>query len=580
MSAPASGRISEYDPPVLPWPLILWRHVALELWRLLLLTAAILVTVIAFAAAVKPLAEGRLGPVDTLRFMGLAVLPMLAYAAPFAAGFAATLAYHRLAQDNEVLAAHAGGIGHRTLLAPALASGVALAAGLLALNESIIPRFLQSMERLITQDMTKMMIASFERGEALRLGDLMIYADGVTRLDPASDESVMRLGATEWLLLDGVVFAELTGRGGIASEAVVQSASLCLIPREGPEGQRETVARVFAGRGAGKRPDDQMFTTFEQLALEPIVAPNAFEDDPKFLTGAELSGLLTRPDRMGFVRSRARDLALHLAIRDTAAEIELALSELRRAGLDRANGEALVVRAAGMAWDGPRAMWRFAPSEPDGRVLVERWRVGADGATTGLSELRAAEAFLDAAFVPGPDQKDLRLALRLFDVESHDAETGPSGLRSSITIDNISPARDPLPVYLAMGANELLREARPRVAGPEADQFLMGPTHELAKRIDRLAREVLSKRHERWAMAAAGLVMVVTGAVVAMRLREALPLHVYLWSFFPALAALISISAGQQLVHEHGSVGLIVLWGGVAGLALYTLLALRGLRKH
>ena len=54
----------------------------------------------------------------------------------------------------------------------------------------------------------------------------------------------------------------------------------------------------------------------------------------------------------------------------------------------------------------------------------------------------------------------------------------------------------------------------------------------------------------------------------------------YLWSFFPALGALITISGGQKSVHDFGAPGLLMLWGGVAALCLYTFVAYRGLTRH
>src|SRR5688500_9453843 len=98
-----------------PPPLTIWRYTAIELGRLVLLTTSVLVVVIVFAAAVRYTAAGKLGPLETLRFMGLAMVPMLQYALPFAAGFGATLAYHRIAQDNELKAAAASGLSHRAL---------------------------------------------------------------------------------------------------------------------------------------------------------------------------------------------------------------------------------------------------------------------------------------------------------------------------------------------------------------------------------------------------------------------------------------------------------------------------------
>src|SRR5690606_21767810 len=91
-------------------PITVWTYISVWLWRLVLLTAGILVTVLAFAAAVKFLAEGRLGPLDTLRFMLYSMPPMLEYALPFAGGLAATLTYHRFASDNEAVACQAGGV--------------------------------------------------------------------------------------------------------------------------------------------------------------------------------------------------------------------------------------------------------------------------------------------------------------------------------------------------------------------------------------------------------------------------------------------------------------------------------------
>ncbi|HED52782.1 MAG TPA: LptF/LptG family permease, partial [Phycisphaerales bacterium] len=86
-------------------PLTLWMRTTVELWRLLLLSTGMLVAVISFAVTIGPLADGQLSPIDALRFMLFASVPMLAYALPFGAGFAATLVYHRMGHDNELTAA-------------------------------------------------------------------------------------------------------------------------------------------------------------------------------------------------------------------------------------------------------------------------------------------------------------------------------------------------------------------------------------------------------------------------------------------------------------------------------------------
>jgi hypothetical protein len=55
---------------------------------------------------------------------------------------------------------------------------------------------------------------------------------------------------------------------------------------------------------------------------------------------------------------------------------------------------------------------------------------------------------------------------------------------------------------------------------------------------------------------------------------------VYLWTFFPAIASMVTISGGQQVTSAQGAPGLILMWSGVAGLGLYSLIVFRILAKH
>ena len=99
-------------------PRTLWRHVAWELLRMFVVTTSVIVTVIAFGAAAKPLADNTIGADTILKYVALAMVPMLQFAMPFAAGFAATLVMHRFSTDNEVIAMSACGMGFRRIFAP------------------------------------------------------------------------------------------------------------------------------------------------------------------------------------------------------------------------------------------------------------------------------------------------------------------------------------------------------------------------------------------------------------------------------------------------------------------------------
>ncbi|MGV6815310.1 MAG: hypothetical protein ACWA5W_09945, partial [Phycisphaerales bacterium] len=65
-----------------------------------------------------------------------------------------------------------------------------------------------------------------------------------------------------------------------------------------------------------------------------------------------------------------------------------------------------------------------------------------------------------------------------------------------------------------------------------------------------------------------------------LRLKDAQPLAVYQWSFFPALGTIIMISSGQQAIHKNGAVGIPIIYSGVLALLIYTWFALRKVSAH
>lgn len=565
----------------------LWRYSLVELWRLIFLTTAVLVAVIAFAAAIKPLADGKIGPLDMLMFMGLAVVPMMEFALPFAAGFGATLAYHRLAQDNELVAAHASGVSHRSVLLPAIVSGLLLSTILFGLTQLAIPRFLRAMESMVTQDLTKILISSVERGESVELDGKMIYADAVRKIENPTG------GAQQQLLMTRVVAVDRDDDGTLKSDVTASVGHMWLYPG----GRRDDDAR-----GTVRRADEDAGMAVVQLdkAVHAskgksvsigsnlrVVLPAAstFRDDPKFLTYWELEALREHPERMNFVERRRRDLAFHLGERLTTDTIRERLSASGIVQFLDEQGEMITVRASGAEWDGKR--WVLTPPTEGGLVEVGQLRshdpLNPDGGAQELrwSVRRAAFRTWMGAEDPSKRELSLRLELDGATLTSRGAEASTE--RVKLPIGNLALSNSPLDELLdaqKTSAAKLLEIVKPRVEGENADQFLAPPYHDLDRTIARLHREITSKQHERWAMSAACLVMVVSGAVTAVTLSQSLPLTVYLWSFFPALATVILISSGQQITHDKGPIGLLVLWGGVAAFGLYALAAYWKLARH
>jgi lipopolysaccharide export LptBFGC system permease protein LptF len=592
----------------LHWPWTLWRSTFLELWRLVILSSVVLVSVLALAASVRYIADGRLGPVDALIFISWGLLPMLQYALPFAGGFGATLAYHRMAQDNELVAAGGGGVSHRAILVPALASGLLLGGFLWVLTSEVIPGQLYRMERMVYRDVSRIVHASLDSGQAFAINrNMMVRADSVRRLGPDPER-----GIYERLSLTGVAAIELDDSGKVVGEATASHALVAFAQVEdagggvremgldGPRsGSRGSVATGVGGPGSGDTGPSAPLVTRVSLVLRhayrssdrsgmsgmveslPIhfARPEFLSDKPKYLSNRDLARLPRNPDRLNHIDNMRRDLARAIAQYEVVQEFRELLAQDGRVQLTDGSGQVYSVRAGGMVYSAALEGWELTPLEGDERIEVERYHPDRGAART-VTRFSAQQALIRADAAPDPLQSRTGLTLRMREVRTQGSHVEAGGERPELAYTGLAPADDPLPRLLEHSSHEMIAEAGARMAAGRADEGTAKRMHNLEERLERLEREVISKLHERWASSAASLVMVLAGAVTAMRLGASLPLTVYLWSFFPALLAVMTISAGEHIAHKMGLSGLVVLWSGVGVLTIYTLGAFLLVRKH
>ncbi len=581
-------------------PRTLWFALLFELWRLVLLTAAVVVGVVAFAVAVRPLADGRLEPVETVRFMLYAVVPMLQYALPFAGGFAATLVYHRLASDNELTAVYAGGVSHRAALVPALLTGLVLSGALLVLADQVMPRFLRAMQTMITRDATRLMVSSIEKGQSVKLGRRQVFADKVQALGPDAAS-----GAFERLVLTGVLAVETGANDEVIREASARAAMVWLYrgaPRTGAAGGAAGVgglgAREITGVDASQttivlqlrdsigQSKDIGLSEVEESTLVYVV-PAGFGDDPKYHSWRSLEQMKRTPEMNDVVDRHRRMLATAIAERDAARRIAAALSTDGKVEFLDTVGRRVTLRGVGLGMFDSGRGWSVQPRITTGMVEVET-RLSENGK---VRLQRAKRAWIAAPV--SPDEGTSTVAIDLEEVAGVGAgsvgedPTPVSGELTKWTINRLRPDADPLPGLLRLSAREMLARDERDGRGPadggdhpagggRVDEAWRG----LDKELTLLLREITSKQHERLAYAAACCVMVLCGGVMAMRLGQAMPLTVYLWSFLPAVVCILTISGGQRTAHFQGPVGLVVLWGGVAALAFFTLWEYRQLVRH
>lgn len=611
-------------PTRLPWTI--WKTLCWDLWRLIFLTAGVLVVVISFALVGQLLAGGKIGPAQVPKFMLLAMPPMLQYALPFAACFGATLAYHRFAADNEAIAAHAGGISHRTLLVPTALTGLGLACILLLLSNFIIPRFLRNMDEIVSQDFSTHFVHTIEQHEPVTLGDgRWLYADIVKSFGPDA-----ATGSFERLWLGGLLVVKMDKAGDVDELASAQEATVWL--------RRTASAQAAPGSNASMteviiRPKDAVFqrrdNTRAQVGevLRPFYIPSQLSDDPKYLSFTQLRALRQKPEGIDGITRRMRELAVTMAQQRVLETVRQSLRDRNRVEFtqadDRITLEAAELRPqrirvpstnSSNKTEVVRSTNRFEVLAPRGKLITVK-RTFPDGHVQTLQSSGAEIIFPKAGsaaatgagqlqmIAPGP-QSDagISMTLKFFEVSSRDVDesgellapgddedaagvpqpSSAGSLKEFVSTD-LRLANDPVKQLLATPARQLVQEANTHLAErnrPAEREAIRGPLNDLNRRIADLMREVMSKEQERLAMAAACLVMVLMGAVMAMRLRDSLPLTIYLWAFFPALATVITISAGQQLTHTQGVVGLLLLWGGVLGLGAYAATEFTRLARH
>jgi lipopolysaccharide export system permease protein len=581
-----------------------WRFILLELIKLMGLTATIIVVVGAFALALKPFADGRLGALDALRFMMYATVPMLQYAMPFAAGFAATLAYHRLAQDNELTACFAGGISHKMILMPAAILGLACSSVLFLLTDQAIPQLLLRTQELVTRDASRLISAAVEKREALTVTDSRgtrraIFAEQFTRPDGPPPAP-----AYDFFILTGVLAVELDPQGKVLKEVAARRADVWLYRRteESDTGAvrgittvamrlSETVGSV-TGRG--------VFELANVTQSFPL--PDAMIEDPKYLSWSQMEVVRAKPETMPNLDRRRREMAGALAERRIVTSLDTDLRDDGQANLRDGAGRTVIIRSAGVqpaVEDGyPLAAITRPGTDPvieisstlsDGSIRLQRAKsavisrakavtdagvstldikllevttTGPRAATDGAT---AAEAF--ASDIVGPVQSE---------------ETQAAGELSEYVLSGLVPASDPLPELLKLSISEMLAlPTEGAAAGGAAAGGSAGPLnrarYNLSHETAEMLREITSKQHERLAASLACVVTIIAGAIMAMRLRDSLPLPVYLWSFIPALAALFTIAGGQSVTYRQGNTGLLLLYGGIAVLTVWTLIQYRKL---
>jgi lipopolysaccharide export system permease protein len=547
----------------MPWTL--YKYILRELIKLMAISVAVLVAMISFAAAIKPMSDGLLSPAAMLKFVGYSAPTMLGFALPFAGAFASTLVFTRMAADNEVLACSASGLSYTRILAPVAALGLVLTMGLFYLSNFVVPGFYRMASQTLETDMMSIMVTQLNQNRPFKeIPGYVLYADNAVQM-PAPPET----GATRFIQLTGVAVGELDELDRVRADSTAKIANILLFQDD--QGSRVTLKLLEAMR---YRADVGELEYISSLPIGPETIPSLFDDDPKFRSWPELRQLNDEPERYDEVREAKGELAREVA----AAELRTSIREYLKANHGR---DGVVLKGS---------LENYLIHSPSVRTV--------DGALR--LESRPGRPVTIQYPAEGPFQRRIEAESGSIEIDPGKRELQPS---ASIELRQVRifrvPGTEPMtetPAYTQPGlgwptpliADDI--ESQPLSALQSAASIHYGKSRnvdnagkDLDRNILKLGRKIISQLHERAASALTCLMLLVFGAVLAMHLKGHMPLVVFFWSFMLAIISIIIINTGQNLASSTKvtvSAGLTVLWAGNAGMALAILIVYRRLARN
>lgn len=526
-------------------PFLLSRYILIELLKVLALTTVVLVTVIAFGAAVKPLTQSALLDTEqTLKYILLATIPMLQFALPFAAGFAATIVMHRVATDNEILAMASSGISYRQILMPIAALGIVLTGIMVLLTQTVIPRFWEMMRDVIITEATQMFQASVERGEPFSYDDqLQIYAAKmVVDEQPADSDADARLQ------LWRVAAAELNDDGRVEKDV---TASRAVVDFYRNDEQTFLMLKLLDAVAYDHATGELL--SFPEVHYGPFRVPNQLSDNTKLMSRSELLALRKEPDRY---RQAAREID-ELALALSSAELDQTVDQQVRS-----NGKFTLhsLREPGLVLSVSAAALKHGAliGKGDQPVIVE---LEQDGVARRI--FSAERAILRAPADALQQQRSLELTLERCSVSDVGVDRPPNQ-RERIAFSGLALAGEQ-PISLVGLSSEALLA---RAASFEASNSNVArEAKDVRDKIVKLNLEITTRLQGRYALSITAMLLLLLGATLAVWLRNALPLTVYLLAFMPSVLDLLMISGGDQLMRDGNPFGYVVMWGGSAVMA-------------
>ncbi len=519
----------------MPWRF--YRYMFVDVLRQFAITAVILVIVIAFGAAIKPLSsDNLLTGWDTLKYLLFAIVPMLQFALPFAGAFAATICLHRMAQDNEFIAMSVSGQSYVRLLAPMVVFGGVLTIVIAILAQSVIPYFIGKMAHAMTADLPRLLTNSIRQNAPFIQDDLVIWAEDIF-LDTQNDD--------ERMALDHVAVAKIDDDGK-ANMYFTATAAIVDVQRIENEtslyvGTRNTTQWTRGENGTGVLKGAR-----EGKLTHAIDLPSLTKQRLSALTRNELLDLKERPSEYSYVQRLVLDLKIAMNRHEYTSKL---YEKIER------EGSLTFITATG------GRSFIITPASINGTTFKSPINVRTINGNGDSSQLSPKQSSLSLDFLESGIIDSV--TLRMQDVIVGAGEVGENQ-RGKLVIPSLHEETIEMPqLGLDMDLLELLNMAE-QIQAPS----IQSAVQKVYKEIDALSNHVAGRIGQRWAVSLLPILAILLGSLLAIRFTKLMPLSVYAKVFIPSVVALLLIFSGGQIVRDANIFGgFLIMWLGNAALA-------------
>jgi lipopolysaccharide export LptBFGC system permease protein LptF len=511
------------------------------------------------------------GAGDILGFIPLLIPIVVTLTMPVAALFAGSMVYGRLAADNELLACRAAGVNVHRLFLPAILLSICVVAFTLLFSDLVIPDFIRRMDRYARTNLRDLAYQKMQvSGHILRDqgGERFLLTASGVRIpsENALREQNLPIGpGLNYLLVDSPVFLQIDASHTL-ERYITARQGLCKFDTRSTPIEVTTYVDDASDFDLGRR---TVRLKQQQFRFQP---PLEFPRKASMVDLATLLRWRRQPWEVDRLRSRVRDFLQAL----TAERLfSLCTEQLTAPGaltLADERGRAYKITAAECAED------------RKGLALTDVHVESADGDSVRPWLYEAPRALLTAR--PGPDGR-LRVELH-FSETSHrsviehnprasDYEQG-RGKAGFVLTDNLML---PQPV-----SDEMQNYTEATVCDPSVSLPVSPALDEkrvaLQKEGTLQRRKMTADIHFRLGFNSSTLVTVIMAAALGAVFRGSRALAAFALACIPFASVALLMVMARQMAEKPGteSLGPLLTWGGMAGIALLDLAILRlGVRR-